>query len=109
MTKAEHFLQLKVAGEKLDDLHKRLIIYLAEQIRLMDDERRLSAELGVKSAVEMDRYWFVNAVYRVLNFGSVGQAFTILDGTADQIESLIGAIVKAKGFQMPNGTWMELA
>jgi hypothetical protein len=109
LEKAEYLNQLRLSGEWTADLHKRAIIDFATHIRMMDEERELSRQLGVPSMVTDEHYCGWNAAYRILNFGSDEQILTLLFGNEDKVAALINPIVKARRFTMPTNIWMELA
>lgn len=108
VTKTQHLIAIREAGKSIGHMHQKAMIHFAEQLRLMDEERRISLDLGVNSVVGWEVYQYFNAVYRVLSFGKPDQIMPLLIGSPDEIDAVIRPIVTAGGFETENGFWMEI-
>ncbi len=108
MNRKEFDRQIKTAARAIESFEQQLAGSLAEELRLMDNEQRISRELGLKSHVDIHRKRRLEALYRILSFGTVKQRAVIFIGTDDEINSAIETVVRDGGFFNATGYFVEL-
>lgn len=97
----------KELAESLEQLNNSACRHFAQMLRLNDEQKRLSMELGQKPEDLIPAQYF-EIVYRVLSFGKLADRFVLLVGSEQEIDKLIARIQLNRGFTDDKDKWFEI-
>lgn len=107
MNKRDYQNLLKSTAESIAHLESQAQIHFAKMLRLMDEEVRISRELGIEPQYAQARDYF-DCVYRLLCFGVANDRFTLMFGTSAEIDELVQRVQSRGGFSDENGFFIEV-